>query len=336
MKIVNFEPEHYEELLAFSKKIWPGKSEEYLKYRLFQIPEQLEDNRYNLLVINDDGKIVGCTLYFPTKARINGKEEKIFWGHDMFVEEHYRGAAGLRLIAEMCNIITAFGFGATELNFKIQKELGTKFIGIARQYLIFNIWSFKLLLIKLKLIGISKPYRYNFPDKLKVGKYLFNKISSVKELNIPDNGYWSDSSIDIDFVRDEHFLKNRFFENFTKYYLYSLKPDNSSEPNECYFVVRPAFEGGFPVLSIVDFRFAFKKPEQYELILKAASRLGRINRFPLVTLRTSVEYKPFNLNPLILRTNAQEHIVTNFPVQNSLTIFATNADSDPDFLSLQS
>jgi hypothetical protein len=333
MKVVNFEPRYYNELLAFSKKIWPGKPEEYLKYRLFQIPEQMLDNRYNLLVINDNDIIVGCTLYFPTRARINGKEEKIFWGHDFFVEKHYRGVASLLLISEMSKIITAFGFGATEINFRIQKELGTKFIGIARQYLIFNIWSFKLLLIKLKVIGISKHSRYIFPEKLKVGKFQFNKISSVKELNIPDNGYWSDASIGIDIVRNEYFLRNRFFENFIKYQFYSLKLDNLSKHDECYFVVRPAIEGGFPVLSIVDFRFAFKKPEQYELILKAASRLGRCNKLPLVTLRTSVEYRRFNLYPLIFRTNAEEHIVTNFPVQPNLRIFTTNADSDSDFLS---
>lgn len=336
MEIVHYESKHYAELLAFSKKIWPHKSEEYLRYRLFQIPEKIEDNKHNLLVMNDDGKIVGCTLYFPTKARICGNEVKIFWSHDMYVEENYRGVGGLLLIIEMDENKSTFGFGSTEINFKIQKELGTKFIGIARQYLIFNLWSFKLLLFKLKLIRIRKPSGYTFPDKIKVGKYLFHKISNVKALNIPYKGYWSNSVIDIDFVRDEHFLKNRFFENFTKYFFYCLKSDSSSEPDECYFVVRPAIEGGFPVLSIVDFRFNFKKPEQYELILKAASRLGRGNRFPLVTLRTSVEYRRFNLNPLILRTDAQEHIVTNFPVQNSLTIFATNADSDPDFLTLQS
>jgi hypothetical protein len=332
MKIVNFEPKHYEELLAFSKKIWPQKSEEYLKYRLQQIPEQIEDNRYNLLVINDEGKIVGCTLYFPTRARINGKEEKIFWGHDMFVEENYRGAAGLLLIIEMCNIKTAFGFGTTDINFKIQKELGTKFIGIAKHYLIFNLWSYKLLLIKLKLMQATRPFKYNFPDKLDVGKSLFKRISTVGELNIPNNGYWSDSSIDIDFVRDEHFLRNRFFENFTKYHFYNLMMESSTDPNECYFVVRPSIEGGFPVLSIVDFRFNFKKHEQLILILNAASRLGRHNRFALVTFRTSVEFKRFNLYPLIFRTYSKQHIVTNYSVNNNLRLFVTSADSDMDFL----
>ncbi|MQY79764.1 MAG: hypothetical protein GH151_11305 [Bacteroidetes bacterium] len=284
--------------------------------------------------MNDEGKIVGCTLYFPTKARITGKGEKIFWGHDMIVEEHYRGAAGLLLIIEMCNNKSAFGFGTTDINLKIQKELGTKFIGVAKHYLIFNFWSYKLLLLKLKLIGTTEPYKYNFPDKLKVGKYTFNRISSVNELNIPTNGYWSDSSLDIDFVRDEHFLRNRFFENFTKYYFYSLELDNSSKTDECYFVVRPAIESGFLVLSIVDFRFNFKKYEQYKLILKAAARLGRRNRFPLVSLRTSVEYRRFNLYPLIFRTDSQDHIVTNFPVDTNLNLFVTNADSDSDFLTL--
>lgn len=333
MEIVNYEPKHYEELLAFSKKMWPQNSEEYLKYRLFQFPEQIEDNINNLLVINDESKIVGCTLYFPTKARINRKEEKILWSHDMIVEDQYRGAAGLLLIIEMLKNRSTFGFGATDINLKIQKELGTKFIGVAKHYLIFNFWSYKLLLLKLKLIGTPSPDKFNFPNTLKVRKFIFNRISSVNELNIPDNGYWSDSSVDIDFVRDEHFLRNRFFENFKKYYFYSLELDNSSKTDECYFVVRPAIENGFLVLSIVDFRFNFKKSEQYKLILKAAARLGRRNRFPLVTVRTSVKYKKLNLYPLIFRTASQEHIVTYFPINTNLSVFVTNADSDVDFLS---
>jgi len=335
MEIVNFKQEYYEELLAFSKKIWPHKSEDYLKYRLLQIPEHINDNSNNLLVLNDESRIVGCTLYFPTKARINGKEEKVFWGHDMFVEEQYRGAAGLLLIIEMCNISTAFGFGTTDINFKIQKELGTRFIGVTNQYVIFNFWSFKLPLFKIKLLGIPTLDKFNFPDELKIRNYLFKKVSSVNELNIPNNGYWSDPEIDIEFVRDEHFIKNRFFENFTKYYFYILKHDNPSEPDECYFVVRPSIEGDFLVLSIVDFRFNFKKPEQYKLILKAASKLGRRNKFPLVTLRTSIEFSRFNLYPLIFRTGSKEHIVTNFPIEKNISLFVTNADADIDFLSLK-
>jgi len=333
MEIVNYEPKHYEELLAFSKKMWPQNSEEYLKYRLFQFPEQIEDNRYNLLVINDESKIVGCTLYIPTKARIKGKEEKILWSHDMIVEDQYRGSAGLLLIIEMLKNRSTFGFGTTDINLKIQKELGTKFIGIANYHLIFNIWSFKLLLLKLKLIVTPSPDKFNFPNTLKVGKHKFNKILNVDELKIPNNGYWSDDSIDIDFIRDEHFLRNRFFENFKKYYFYSLELDNSSKTDECYFVVRPAIENGFLVLSIIDFRFNFKKSEQYKLILKAAARLGRRNRFPLVTVRTSFKYKRLNLYPLIFRTASQQHIVTYFPINTNVSVFVTNADSDTDFLS---
>jgi hypothetical protein len=250
----------------------------------------------------------------------------------MIVEEQYKGAAGLLLIIEMLKNKSTFGFGTSDINLKIQKELGTKFIGIATLYVILNIWSFKLLLLKLKLIGISESDKYDFPDILKVGKYKFNKISNVNELNIPNNGYWSDESIDIDFVRNEHFLRKRFFENFNKYYFYKLELDNSTIADECYFVVRPAIEGGFLALSIVDFRFNLKKPEQYKLIFKAVAKLGRRNRFPLLTLRTSVEFKRFNLYPLIYRTNRQQHILTYFPVNTGLKLFVTDADSDSDFL----
>jgi hypothetical protein len=333
MEIVYFEPKHYEELLAFSKKEWPQKPEEYLRYRLFQIPENIEESRFNFMVVNDEGKIIGCSLYMPTKARIKGKEERIHWCHDVVVEEQYRGAAGLLLLIEQGEIKSSFGFGNSEINFRIQKELGTKYIGAASHYLLFNFWSYKLLLHKLKLIKKPAADKYIFPDKLKIGRCKFRKISNVDELNIPDNGYWSDSSVDIECVRDRHFLKNRFFENFIKYHFYKLEPDDASKHDECYFVVRPSTEGGFPVLSIVDFRFNLKKPEQFQLIFKAAAKIGISNRFPLVTLRTSVKYKKFNLYPLIYRTASQQHIV-GFPYEPNLRLFVTNADSDADFLDM--
>jgi hypothetical protein len=312
MKVVNYEPDYYDELLAFSMKTWPDKSEEYLKYRLHQFPEQIEDNRENLLVLNDEGRIIGCTLYFPTRAKIKGEEVKIVWGHDMFVEEEYRGAAGLLLIAEMCNKKTAFGFGTTEINFKIQKELGTRFIGVAHHYLIFNFWSYKLIFQKsLRMRKRIKICEFDFPDKIQAGKYQFEKVKTVEALNIPCNGYWADPNLDIDFVRDEHFLRNRFFDNF----------------------IRPAIENGVLVLSVVDFRFNFKKFDQYESIMKAVAMLGRRHRFPLVSIRTSIKYKRFNLYPLLYRTRSEEHIVTNYPIDTPANIFITNADSDSDYLS---
>jgi len=332
MEVVAFEQKYYEELLAFSKKMWPEKSEAYLKYRLYQIPEDPEDIRKNLLVLNDDGKIVGCTLYFPTRARINGREEKIYWGHDMIVEEKYRGEAGLLLIIEMDENKTAFGFGTTDINYKIQKELGTKFIGAARHYVIFNLWSFRLPLFRLKLLKLKKEMNYRFPEKISSGGYEFRKLTSVKGLTIPDNGYWTGTEFDIEFVRDRHFLNNRFFENFTKYHFYKL--EISGETDECYFVVRPSVEGGYPVLSVVDFRFNPGKPVQFIRLLNAASRIGRMNRIPLTTCRTSFNFKRFNFCPLIYGRSALEHIVTTYPTGENPGLIVTNADADLDFLNL--
>ncbi|MCE5345217.1 MAG: GNAT family N-acetyltransferase [Bacteroidales bacterium] len=332
MEIVNFETKYYEELLAFSKRIWPDKPEEYLKYRLFQIPEQTEDNKYNLLVKNDEGKIIGCTLYFPSKARINGKEEKMFWGHDVFVEEQYRGIASMLLFIEMSKMELSFGTGATDINYKIQKKGGANFLDVERHYLIFNIWFFKLLLIKLKLIRATGPDIYSFPDILKIGNYKFIKVSNVNELRIPNNGYWNEPDIDIDFVRDEHFLRNRFFENYLKYHFYKLENNDANKPDECYFVVRPTVDGGLPVISIVDFRSNLKKPEQFKLVLKAGAELGKQNRLPLVTVRTTSKLKKLNLCPLVYRTGSKQHITGPLFFGPNTRILVTCADSDTDFL----
>jgi hypothetical protein len=333
MEVIGFEQKYYDELLAFSKRIWPEKSEEYLKYRLFQIPEDPDDIKKNLLVLNDEGKIVGCILYFPTRAKILGVEEKVYWGHDMVVEEEYRGAAGLMLIIEMNENRTAFGFGTTEINYKIQKELGTKFIGAARHYVIFNILSFKLPLYRWKLLKTGKKENFRFPEKISAGMSTFRKIYSVSDMKIPGDGYWTSGAYDIEFIRDEHFFKNRFFENFISYQVYKL--ENHGDKDECYFVLRPLEEGGYPVLSIVDFRFNPGKPEQFMFLVKAASTLARMNGIPLTTCRTSYNFRRLNLCPLIFGRNALEHIVTCYPANANSKLMVTNADADLDFLNIR-
>jgi hypothetical protein len=333
MEIVRFEPKFYNDLLSFSQKVWPKNPEDYLKFRLFELPEQEEDNQNNLLLLNDEGKIVGCIFYMPTKARVNGIEEKIYWGHDLFVDERYRGAGSLRLMIEMSKIPSAYGIGATNINLKIQKEAKTNFIAIDYHYLIFNIWIFKLLLMKLKLLNNTLMRECEFPDILSIGQYSFRKISNVNELNIPDSGYWSDpSTIDIDLVRDKHFIAKRFFENFKRYHFYKMISDQTDKTDECYFVVRHTIESGFPVISIVDFRYTSKKPGQFKALLKAGDKLGKINRIPLVSFRTSLKLKKFSLFPFSYRTNSKQHIIAPPEIRNSSKILITNADSDTDFL----
>jgi hypothetical protein len=334
MDILYFEDKYYDKLLAYSIKKWPKKPEEYLKYRLYKFPEQPEDIKRNLMVVNDDCNIVGCSLIFPTRAMVCGNEEKAFWNHDLIVDEKYRGEASLYLMMESGEIKTMFGFGATDINKKIQKELGTPCAGMARLYLLFNFWSFKVPLLRLKLLKCNKKDKLRLPERFKAGGKRFKKVDNVKEIKIPDNGYWCGPELDVEFVRDEHFLDVRFFDGLANYYFYKLENNDPGKADECYFVVRSAIEGGIPVLSIVDFRFNTGKPEQYKSVLKAASKLGRLNRFPLVTLRTSVDYKKFDFSPMIFRTDKAEMITTNYQFEGDLRSFVTNADADSDFLSL--
>jgi hypothetical protein len=332
MKIVHFDKKNFEELLAFSKKIWPEKSEEYLRFRLFKFPEQTEDNRYNFLVKNDEDRIIGCTLYFPTRALIKGKEEKVFWGHDMYVEEQYRGLASLFLITEQLKIKTSFGFGQTEINKKIQKGLGAKFIDAADLYFIINIWSFKVLLFKFKLIKANDISKNRYPEKLTIGKYTFSKISDVRDLKIPGKGFWCHSMVDIEFVRNEHFLRTRFFENFIEYHFYKLDTADPIKDDECYFVARRIIKKGIPLLSIADFRYNLAKPEQLTLILKAGSRLARYNKLPLSVIRTSHRLHCVRLQPILFKTFSQQQIITYYSVNTKVSTFVTDADGDSDFL----
>jgi len=333
MKLVNFESGYYDELLLFCKRRWPKKSEDYLKYRLFEFPENIEDNNCNLLVLNDENKIIGCNLFFSTKAKINGKEEKVFWSHDTIIDPDYRkeGDAGMLLIATLMQSKNIFGFGLSDINYKIHKKIKANFFGEAHKYFMFSFWSWKIILYKLGLIKGIKSIKNYFPETLGVDNYSFKKISDVNQLNIPNNGYWN-PNLYIDFVRDKHFLKKRFFENHKKYEFYKLM---GSDVDECYFVVRVIEKRGLPVLELVDFRFNSNKADQYRIILKGFEKLINRNRIPIGMIKSNIPQGRIQLFPLIVKDSKPIYCVTYNRLKGNISFFVTFADSDaePDFRS---
>jgi hypothetical protein len=333
MEVINYSPVYYEKLLDFSKKTWPERPQEYLDYRLFKAPYNIEDNKCNLLVINDESNIVGCNMYFPTKARVCGKEENVFWSHDTFIDKECRGDAGMLLILESLRNKSTFGFGLTEMNQKIHEKLKINFVGYISHYIVVNIWAFKLIPEKLGLLPLKKPEKYRFPDEIKVGKNKFRLLHNPDELKIPENGYWNQEEIDIDFIRDEHFIRNRFFENFRGYYFYKLDMGVNHGADECYFVLRPTVEAGISVISVVDFRFNNKNKEQLRLIIKAVNKVAKANRTSLATFKVTMKSDRLMFNPLVYRRDTDTPISTHFNFgSEKKRIFVTSADSDTDFL----
>lgn len=342
IRIIQYSSKYYWELSLYIKKIWPDRKTEYIDYCLKKTCGSEGDAQHHLLVLNEEDRIVGCHLFFFTKAMIYGKESPVYWGHDTFVDEEYRGDVGMMLMLEVQSI-PHFGMGLSDVNAKIQRVLKSTFFKELVLYGTVNsffICSFVRLVMKKKSSCFTC---FVHPGQLKMGKWYFDEIKDATVLNIPNRGYWCKGHMDIDFIRDYDYLSTRFFHSFNTYYFYHLLTRESFD--SCYFVVRPIIYKNMPALSIVDFRYDPEHPEQYSLILKAVDRIAKLNKIGLVLHVTNIgNQKPLiksfcgltvlSFFPLLLcRTQGIEYIATtSCHLPDSATSLVTGADSDYDFL----
>lgn len=322
--VVEYNSDYYSKLLEYDKMV-SSTSLSYFDYRINGINKDLVHK--NLILLDDANNIIGCNLFFPTKASINGVEEDVLWSHDTFVNEEHRGNAGLDFML-MLRQVPKFGMGLSAINKSIQKMLKTNFIAKSYRYIKYNPWSIKLVANKLFKVSLKSTTSNNFPQTIKVGDAEFKLINSVSELNIVNGGYWMRDVSTVDFVRDENFLRHRFFENFNKYWLYSLKTESGA--TECYFVVRPIYERDILCMSLVDFRFDIQKPEQFKAVIKAANKITRKNRLPLLVTNTTLDHSYFQ--NLMRRIESYGDVVSTYKGMKSVpNLLVTRADSDGEF-----
>lgn len=336
VRIIRYTPEYYEDLCLYIKKTWPEKRDDYIDYCL---KEAAEDEKNNLLCLNEKGEIVGCQLCFSTKALIRGVEQCTGWAHDTILDKEYRGDGGLLLMLE-AQALPLFGVGLSDINQKIQKVLNATFFKDVITYFRLNLFFIRsvFLYIVRKKVG---SIHFHSLDKVQIGRNTFAEVRDVASLKIPNKGYWWKGQADIDFIRDYDYLSKRFMNNFNKYYLYHLIVQG--ENDSCYFVIRPILYKKIPTLSIVDFRYDFEKPEQFSLISEAANRIAKANKIGLVLYLCNIghkkalmEFSKFSILsffPFLLRKNPGVSYVasSSFHLSQAATSLATGADADGDF-----
>lgn len=335
MKIVNYRPEDYPALWEFVSRTWPERAQEYLKYRLEVLPRDSDEAAANLLVLDDCGQVVGCNLFFPSRAEIFGREETVFWSHDTMVDPRYRGDAGMELILRSNQTPGFFGAGLSETAQKIHRRLRTNFIAQSKGYYIFNIWSCKLPFYRLGWLKSdrTKTELPVIPDTVGACGMVFERVRRAEQLRIPEKGYWNKGQVDIDFVRDERFFRLRFFENVYPYAVFRLRAGQDDPgPDRCYFVVRRIDLKGFPALSLVDFRYDLDRPEQFAAILRAVAKIAFRNRLPLSVVRTTLPDKKYRLRPLTYRSERVSDVITRLKTEGAVRMLVTQADSDTDFI----
>lgn len=339
MKVINYTPAYKEKLRNFIRNHFSKQPDEYLDYRLEQITESDEDILYNIIVLDNNDAIIGCNLFFSTKAIINGIEQRIYWSHNTLIDDNHKGDAGTNLVLAIMEK-KHFGISLSKYSKKYYKIFKSTFFSKAHIYYFMNIWVIKNMINFLLRRNNKKIFL--FPDEVLVNKCFFKRIKKSTELNIPNNGYWWKDVLDIDFIRDDKFLSHRFFENFNTYYFYKLEQKDEIM-DECYFVVRPILWRKFNILSIVDFRCNLKNKKQLTLLLKAINHVAKKNHIGVIIMRTNLLITAlfktskinFNLfHPFFISRNEKIDIVASnhYLFTNNPTLIVTSADSDGDFI----
>ena len=317
-RIILFSEEWRDPLMDYLRKTFPSKSDDYISYCV----DHSSGPNPSIIVIDENNKIVGCHLLYCTQAFLQDKEIETQWGHDTYLDEEFRSEIGVEFVL-YTNRFHGFGMGLSAINHELHKKLKTSFHeGVYSYYSLTN----KIFVSPFQKLFHAKPI-FRPKSSITVNNYRFRLCNGVEDIRIPNKGYWYQDKLDVDFVRNEQFLNQRFFKNKVfEYFVYAL--DSPKEP--CYFVVRRTLFHGCPAITISDFRYSLNNPGLTSIIYKAVKRLAESSNFGIVvfycgdvnmnkTMSRRIHYKI----PVDFITGRKESIVKTFSI--------TGADSDADF-----
>lgn len=299
-------------------KTFPDYSDAYIEYCL----DHSSDRIPSKLVLNENNEIVGCHQYYCTKAIVRGEEIETQWGHDTYLNKEYRSSFGLDFML-YTHSIKGFGVGLTGINEKIQKKLKKVFFKGCFNYYLIN-WKF--------LFSLIQRCFHKQPDiadinKINVDKTTFFRVFNAHDITVPNKGYWFKGYRDIDFIRDEDFLKERFFNNEVfDYFIFA----SLTTTNPCYFVVRKSSFRGYPALTLCDFRYSNDDSRLAKNILDAVLKLAIKSNFGIVFFVCGdVNLDCATKGRLCYKTKMD--FVSGLKLSADMSFCLTGGDSDGDF-----
>lgn len=280
-RIIPMSEEYKDKLTAYMHRKYPTFTDAYIQYDVNESIAPEESEAKSLLVVNDNDEIVGCNLYFITKAWFKGQENIVAWSHNTFLDEEYRRIIGMDFVLELASTKNSFGYSLTDINIKIQRRLKKIiFISGLRFFRAFNIWAAWGTVNKF--VGRSPKIPDNMPQVIHALNETFTLCTNAKDIDIPNGGYWNKDICEVDFIRDEEFLNKRFFKNpVNKYFVYT------NQKRDCYFVVRPKIHEGLLALQVVDFRYLPNKPQMANVIFKAMEAISMKLHAGIILFTTS-------------------------------------------------
>lgn len=260
VKIIKYTEDWECALRDYMKKRFPTYSEEYISYCV----GHAKDREPALLVINEDGIIVGCQQFYCTHAVYKGQSIDVQWGHDTFLDKEYRSVIGLDFVLAIKSVGNIFGIGLTDVNKKIYKLQKAVFFEGVYNYYIFT--PFVIIDLFFRVFHLKKK-NTKWIEVIRYKDCSFKKVTSAKEITIPNNGFWFDGYNDLDFIRDTNFLDKRFFNN--EVYKYAVYSSGSA-----YFVVRKTIYRGFPALLVCDFRYNPSDNRSVNFLMKSVAKVA--------------------------------------------------------------
>jgi hypothetical protein len=323
------------DLIRFNIRMFQDREdiEEIIKYRLIHNPVLEKPFEKSFIALDENGEITGQVFLLPTEFWFQGKKHLAFWGTDYIVSEETRGPfAGTVLAMKIARSKYHFGATLTEPSFKLFMAFKEWIIAYSKKYIRF---ISPLSLFRSILPGNRPLPSYHFPDTihLKGGKFI--KTDDPGMLVSPE-GYWNYHVIE--FLRDEKFIKWRFFyykDKYCVYRYYSNEPDATEKPT--YFVIRPIIWKRLNCLLLVDYRFPLERKEDLAGILKATIAVARKLRMAAILAYSSLpEIDGILKRKLFINYGKNTEILTNLEkVNNDGTerndpVLVTFADSDMD------
>lgn len=166
------------------------------------------------------------------------------------------------------------------------------------------------------------------PKEIESNGYHFYLLESANDIRIPNNGFWNETKLDIDFIRDYDFLKYRFFNiDVHKYYFYQCTE------KKCYFVFRIITFKKVKTLSLVDYRYQFKEKDIFKTMMKAVKKIANINKCGAVLcLSNDSEMAKYCKIHFGLKSPYTFTATRNLGIPSSYKSLVTAGDSDADFL----
>ena len=320
--IISYNPHYREKLLAYLNKLNRGTHGNYIDYCV----DRSNGDIPSILVIDKVKDIVvGCHLFFSTKMYAKGEEKSVAWGHETYLDEDYRGAAGLEFVLSInCN--NSLGIGFSDINREVQKR-------IKKNVLMENVYNFFLLNCYFPWGVINKVFKRSLTPLKRMDQIQtavsFRLVKDADDILVPVDGFWFKDQVEYDLIRDKQYLNYRFFNNTV--FDYSVYEYHNEDGDSCYFVVRPILYRGIPAVLLVDYRFRGSE-QLMRYILDAVKKIARKNHLGVIqTTGGMKEVEHVFDSRLCIKRHGECMIHKSLSPVSTDYISITPADSDVDF-----